>query len=541
MWTFLQRLLDSSTLSPHGICLLWEPELIWLHVVSDAVIAASYFSIPIVLSIFVSKRRDVDFGFIFWAFAIFITACGFTHVFSIVTLWVPVYGLEGLVKLLTAVASILTAVILWPLLPKILALPSPAQLRATELALAQEGMQRREAEEMLRHAQKMEAIGQLTGGVAHDFNNLLTIISGNIEIAQRSLGVWSETSKERLSRAIGNAASGAQRAAVLTQRLLAFARRQPLDPRLTNVNQLIGGMGEFFRRTLGENIDLEVVGGAGLWQVEVDPSQMEAAILNLVVNAKDAMADRGKLTIETSNAFIDESYSQQNAEMPVGQYVQISVSDNGSGMSREVQEKAFDPFFTTKQPGQGTGLGLSQVYGFVKQSGGHVKIYSEIDEGTTIKIYLPRARAAASGPRDIEQPLVGSLCNETILVVEDETDVRSYLAETLRDLNYRVIEAADGAAALALFEAKPFQIDLLLTDIVMPGMNGRQLADELHQRQSGLKVLFITGYSRNAIVHQGRLDPGVSLLQKPLTQVMLAAKIREILDKPKALAVAGKR
>jgi signal transduction histidine kinase/CheY-like chemotaxis protein len=541
MWTFLQRLLDSSTLSPHGICLLWEPELIWLHVVSDATIAASYFSIPIVLSIFVSKRRDVDFGFIFWAFAIFITACGFTHVLSIVTLWVPVYGLEGLIKLLTAVASILTAVILWPLLPKILALPSPSQLRAAELALAQEGIQRREAEEMLRHAQKMEAIGQLTGGVAHDFNNLLTIISGNIEIAQRSLAAWSETSKERLTRAIGNAASGAQRAAVLTQRLLAFARRQPLDPRLTNVNQLIGGMAEFFRRTLGENIDLEIVGGAGLWQVEVDPSQMEAAILNLVVNAKDAMADRGKLTIETSNAFIDESYSLQNAEMPVGQYVQILVSDNGSGMSREVQEKAFDPFFTTKQPGQGTGLGLSQVYGFVKQSGGHVKIYSEIGEGTTIKIYLPRALAAASGPREAEPPLVGSLGSETILVVEDEADVRSYLAETLRDLNYRVIEAEDGAAALALFEAKPFLIDLLLTDIVMPGMNGRQLADEQRQRQSELKVLFITGYSRNAIVRQGRLDPGVSLLQKPLTQVMLAAKIREILDKPKALAVAGQR
>ena len=541
MWTLLQRLLDSSTLSPHGICLLWEPELIWLHVASDAVIAASYFSIPIVLSIFVSKRRDVDFGFIFWAFAIFITACGFTHVFSIVTLWVPVYGLEGLVKLLTAVASILTAVIMWPLLPKLLALPSPAQLRTAELALEPEAMQRREAEEMLRHAQKMEAIGQLTGGVAHDFNNLLTIISGNIEIAQRSLATWSETSRERLTRAIGNAAGGAQRAAMLTQRLLAFARRQPLDPRLTNVNQLIGGMGEFFRRTVGENIDLEIIGGAGLWQVEVDPNQMEAAILNLVVNAKDAMADTGKLTIETSNAFIDESYSQQNAAIPVGQYVQICVVDSGSGMSREVQEKAFDPFFTTKQPGQGTGLGLSQVYGFVKQSGGHVKIYSEVDEGTTIKIYLPRARAAASGTRESELPLVGSLGSETILVVEDEADVRSYLAETLRDLNYRVLEAADGAAALALFDAKPFHIDLLVTDIVMPGMNGRQLADELYHRQSSLKVLFITGYSRDAIVHQGRLDPGVSLLQKPLTQVMLAAKIREILDKPKAAAIAGRR
>src|SRR6516164_4446116 len=396
MWAFFERLLDSSTLSPHGICLLWEPELIWLHVASDAVIAAAYFSIPVALSIFVSKRRDVDFGWIFWAFALFITACGFTHVLSIITLWVPVYGIEGLIKAMTAIASIVTAVMIWPLLPRVLALPSPSQLRAAELALAREGMQRREAEDMLRHSQKMDAIGQLTGGVAHDFNNLLTIISGNLEIADRSLKTWGDQTRERLARAIANAASGAQRAAMLTQRLLAFARRQPLDPRLTNVGQLIGGMGEFFRRTVGENIDLEIIGGAGLWQVEVDPSQMEAAILNLVVNAKDAMSDKGKLTIETSNTFIDESYSQQNAAMPVGQYVLISVSDNGSGMSREIQEKAFDPFFTTKQPGQGTGLGLSQVYGFVKQSGGHVKIYSEIDEGTTIKIYLPRAHAAAS-------------------------------------------------------------------------------------------------------------------------------------------------
>ncbi|MBV9560777.1 MAG: response regulator [Bradyrhizobium sp.] len=532
MWAFLERLLDSSTLSPHGICLLWEPELIWLHVASDAVIAAAYFSIPVALSIFVSRRRDADFGWIVWAFALFIMACGFTHVMSIITLWVPAYGLEGLIKALTAAASIVTAVMLWPLLPRALALPSPSQLRATEAALAQEGLQRREAEAMLRHSQKMEAIGQLTGGVAHDFNNLLMIILGNLEMAQQSLSSWSVAARDKLARAIDSAAGGAQRAAVLTQRLLAFARRQTLDPRLTNVNQLIGGMLEFFRRTLGENIDLRVVSSNGLWQVEVDSSQMEAAILNLVVNAKDAMAGSGKLTIETSNILIDESQSQQDPGLPVGQYVLISVSDTGMGMSREVQEKAFDPFFTTKEPGQGTGLGLSQVYGFVKQSGGHVKIDSEAGHGTIMRIYLPRAHVVAGAAREDEVPIAASHGSESILVVEDEAGVRSYLAETLRDLNYRVLEAADGGAALALLEKRPIRVDLLLTDIVMPGINGRQLAETMRSRQPDLKVLFMTGYSGDAVAHQGRLDPGVSLLQKPLTQTMLAAKIRDVLDKP---------
>ena len=531
MWAFFERLLDSSMFAPHGICLLWEPQLIWLHVASDVVIAAAYFSIPVALSIFVSKRRDVDFGWVFWAFALFIMACGIGHVMSIITLWFPVYGIEGIVKAMTAAASIVTAAMLWPLLPKVLALPSPSQLRAAEVALAQEGVHRREAEDMLRQSQKMEAIGHLTGGVAHDFNNLLTIISGNLEIADRCLQSWSDATRERLTRVIANAANGAQRAAMLTQRLLAFARRQPLDPKLTSVNQLIGGMSDFFRRTLGENVELEVVGSANLWQVEVDPSQLEAAILNLVVNAKDAMADSGKLTIETSNASVEQSFLPPNAGVPAGQYVLIAVSDTGSGMPREVQQKAFDPFFTTKQPGQGTGLGLSQVYGFVKQSGGEVKISSEVGEGTTIKIYLPRANAAADMVGQSEAPLVGSLGSETVLVVEDECDVRSYLVETLQDLNYRVREAANGAAALAQFDASPFRIDLLLADIVMPGLNGRELADQLHHRQSGLRVLFMTGYSRDAIVHQGRLDSGVSLLQKPVTQALLAARIREILDK----------
>jgi signal transduction histidine kinase/CheY-like chemotaxis protein len=517
--------------APHGICLLWEPGLIWLHVASDALIAAAYFSIPVALTIFVAKRRDVEFGWIFWAFALFIMACGLTHVMSIYTLWVPVYGAEGLLKAVTAVASVVTAAILWPLLPKLLAIPSPAQLRNTELALIEEGRHRREAEDMLRHTQKMEAIGHLTGGVAHDFNNLLTIIIGNLEIAEHSVTSWTETSRDRLKRVITNAAGGAQRAVVLTQRLLAFARRQPLDPKTVNVNGLLQGMSDFFQRTLSENIDLEVVGGAGLWQVEVDPSQMEAAILNLVVNARDAMASRGKLTIETSNAFIDEAYAQQHADLAIGQYVLIGVTDTGPGMPPEVQERAFDPFFTTKEPGQGTGLGLSQVYGFVKQSGGHVKIYSEVGEGTTIKIYLPRSTRGVDTSTEATSTIVGSKGNETVMVVEDDPDVRAYLVETLEGLDYSVREAPNADAALAEFADDPEPFDLLLTDIVMPGMNGRLLADEMLKRQPKLKVLFMTGYSRNAIVHQGRLDAGVSLLQKPITQAALGCKIREMLDK----------
>ncbi|MGX9430735.1 MULTISPECIES: response regulator [Bradyrhizobium] len=354
----LERLFDSSTLSPHGICLLWEPGLIWLHVISDAVIAAAYFSIPIALAIFVSKRRDVAFGWVFWAFALFILFCGLTHVLSIVTLWVPIYGIEGIAKLLTAAASIVTAAMLWPLLPKLLALPSLSQLR--------------EAEDLLRQSQ------QVTGGVAHDFNNLLTVISGNLEIAARSVQSDGGVKRDRLARVIGNASNSAQRAAVLTQQLLTHARGEPPD---------------------------------------LKPA------------------------------------------------------------------------------------------------------------------YQPPLPTAAPVETDVV-PVVGSAGNETILVVEDEASVRSFLVETLQDLNYKVREAGDGSAALALFKGGRFHVDLLLTDIIMPGLNGRELADELHRIQPDLKVLFMTGYAGNAVGDEDRPDDDVSLLQKPLTQTVLAARIREMLDKP---------
>ena len=388
---------------------------------------------------------------------------------------------------------------------------------------------RKELEEQLRQSQKMEAVGQLTGGIAHDFNNLLTIVSGNIDMAKRSLGADGDA---RALRSLGNAAKGADRAAALTQRLLAFSRRQPLQPRATDVNKLIAGMTELLDRALGETVDLQVVAGAGLWRVEVDPNQLENAILNLAVNARDAMPGGGKLTVETTNAHIDEAYAAAQAEVAPGQYVLVSVTDTGEGMPPDIVAKAFDPFFSTKEVGKGTGLGLSQVYGYVKQSGGHVKIYSEAGHGTTIKLYLPRLvadiNAADEEEADAGPALQGQ---ESILVVEDDDDVRIYTVDSLRELGYRVLEAHDGASALRLLERQDEAPRLLLTDVVMPGMSGRELADLARATWPDMQVLFTTGYARNAIVHGGRLDAGVELLPKPFTYEALAAKIREVLEK----------
>ena len=530
MWDHLKVFFDTTMFSPHGICLLWEPELLVVHIVSDAVIALSYFSIPFALAYFVFKRRDVEFGWVFWAFAIFIMACGVTHLFSIYTLWVPVYGLEGLVKAVTAIASLVTAALLWPLIPKLLTIPSPGQLRLAHSMLEAEARQRREAEAMLGHAQKLEAIGQLTGGVAHDFNNLLTVIAGNLEMAQRALAKWNESSRERIGRAVEHAYNGAQRAATLTNRLLAFARKQPFNPKVVNPDQLISGMSDFFRRTVGETIELKIVGVQGLWNTETDPNQLEAALLNLVVNARDAMPNGGKLTIETNNSFIDEQYAKQNADVVAGPYVSISVTDNGVGMDQTTLERAFEPFFSTKETRQGTGLGLSQVYGFAKQSGGFAAIDSRVGEGTSVKIYLPRTSLALTAQivaTDTDGAPTGA--GETILVVEDDEQVRRYIVETLVELNYQVIEARDAIEANEVFNCFGQTIDLLLTDVVMPGKNGRILSEELARRNPELKVLFMTGYSRDAIVHHGRLDAGVSLLQKPVTQKDLAKRLRALL------------
>jgi PAS domain S-box-containing protein len=391
--------------------------------------------------------------------------------------------------------------------------------------------ERRAADERARQAQKMEGIGQLTGGVAHDFNNLLTIIIGNLETLQRGLNTAPLPPVERLKHSANNAMRGSRRAESLTQRLLAFSRQTPLEPKPIDIGHLVGGLSDLLRRTLGEQVTVETVLGGGLWRANVDPNQLEVAIINLAVNARDAMPEGGKLTIETANVYLDDIYAASQVEVVPGQYVMVAVSDSGIGMTPEVIAKAFDPFFTTKDVGHGTGLGLSQVYGFAKQSGGHVKIYSELGDGTTIKLYFPRVHAAVSDEQSDVAPVVAhGSATETVLVVEDDPDVRSYGCDSLRELGYDVIEAKDGHAALKLLDSHP-HVKVLFTDVGLPGgMNGRQLADEARRRRPQLKVLFTTGYARNAIVHDGRLDPGVELITKPYTQAALSTKLRHIID-----------
>jgi PAS domain S-box-containing protein len=390
-----------------------------------------------------------------------------------------------------------------------------------------------QARQALFQAQKMEAVGQLTGGIAHDFNNLLTVIVGGLEAIGRQLPLIADSApKARIVRSREMAAVGAQRAAALVSRLLAFSRQQPLAPTALDVNRLVAGIAELLRQTLGETISLEAVQSGGLWPTFIDANQLESALINLAVNARDAMPAGGQLTIETANAHLDEAYVATLAEpVAAGQYVMIAMTDTGIGMDAATAEKVFEPFFTTKPTGKGTGLGLSQVYGFVRQSSGHIKIYSEVGVGTTVKLYLPRSAGSVQQlpirPVSDAPHAIGA---EFVLVVEDDDALRAYATEMLRELGYRVIEANGSAAALEALAQHP-GIDLLFTDVVMPGgVNGRQLADLAVSRQPGLKVLFTTGYARNAIIHNGRLDPGISLISKPYSFEQLAAKVRACLD-----------
>jgi PAS domain S-box-containing protein len=377
----------------------------------------------------------------------------------------------------------------------------------------------------LAQAQKMEVVGQLTGGIAHDFNNLLTAIQGSIELVMRRAGNLDPD----IARLLGLATSAGERGAALTHRLLAFSRQQSLSPQHIDINRHVGSISELLRRTLGEAIAIETVLAGGLWHCFVDPNQLESALLNIAVNARDAMPDGGKLTIETGNTYLDEEYAAMHEDVSPGQYVLLAVTDTGSGMSPEIVTHALEPFFTTKEAGKGTGLGLSQVYGFVKQSGGHIKLYSELDLGTTVKVYLSR-----SIPEAMAEPVADRSASilpgngETVLLVEDDAAVREFGASALTHLGYRVLEAPEASTALNIL-GEHSEIALLLTDVALPGLNGRQLAGEARRRVPRLKVVYMTGYAENAVVHHGVLGAGVDLLAKPFTTDGLGRKLQEVL------------
>ena len=685
--TFLSQLFDSDAYLPHGTCILWQPSLLALFVGSDVLTGIAYYSIPFGLVYFASRRKDLEFRWMFVLFSIFILACGSTHFLDVWTLWYPDYGVLGLTKAGTAVMSIGTAVMVWLIMPNLLAIPSKSQLAMANHELAVQIGERREAESAVRQlntdlerrvrertaelerlnaelqaeivvrrrmevalraselkarrlvdsnilgivfwtpegriteandallslvgrnhadlvagrlrweeltppdaaaadeaamaevaergvctpyereilradgarvpvlmgiatlgdqpaervgflldlsarkeleaglqqAQKMETIGQLTGGVAHDFNNLLTVVIGNLELLSDRLGL----DQAGLLQYARQASSAAERGAELTRRLLAFARRQPLEPKITDINRLVSGMSGLLERTLGETIEVRAVLGAGLWPTLVDPGQVENALLNLAINARDAMPNGGKLIVETANMRLDEDYEDRPADVPPGHYVMLAVSDSGSGMSAEVLARAVEPFFTTKALGKGSGLGLSMIYGFVRQSEGHMRIYSEVGHGTVVKLYFPRSKGVAETHAQEAQEEPASGEGQTVLVVEDDTAVRILVVGLLTDLGYRVHEATNGFDALDIIGSSP--IDLLFTDVVLPeGMNGRELASAAQKLKPGLKILFTSGYTENGIVHHGRLDEGVQLLAKPYKKRDLARKLRAL-------------
>jgi signal transduction histidine kinase len=400
------------------------------------------------------------------------------------------------------------------------------QLLVSNTQLLEQVTRREQVESQLRQSQKMEALGQLTGGIAHDFNNMLGVIMGAHDLMSRRI----RNGDFGIQRFLDAATNATERAAVLTQRLLAFARQQPLAPQPIDANKMIGNMSDLLHSTLGEHIQIETVTAGGLWTVHADLQQLESAVLNIALNARDAMPDGGKLTIETANAYLDEAYCRENPEIEPGQFAMTAITDTGNGMPPEVAARVFDPFFTTKPAGKGTGLGMSQVYGFVKQSRGHIKVYSEPGAGTTVKIYLPRLIGDAQDiKRTTPAPVRTGDRSEIILVVEDDAWMRRLATDTLHELGYTAFEADNAANALAILDREE-GVKLLFTDVVMPDTNGKKLADEAVRRRPKLKVLFTTGYTANAVVHGGVLDPGVQLISKPYTLDQLAAKVRAVLD-----------
>ncbi len=671
MLEFFRRLFEADFM-PHGYCFGWRPDILWLHVSSDTAIALSYYVIPLALVYLVRARRDLAFHWMFSLFGLFILSCGTTHLLGVWTLWHPVYRLEGVVKAVTALASLPTAVMLVWLTPKAVALPSPEQLRVANEALLREIGERREAEaqvsrlnrelerrveertidlertnqalretnerlaqaelryrhlfehnplpmwvrepgagrflavnpaaielygytekeflsmtaaalqehdetlsrtevetqsviqchvrknrppvyaevrfrkvvfdsrpavlvlssdvterkvleEQLRHSQKMEAVGRLAGGIAHDFNNLLTVILGYAKTMQDRL-----TPGDNLKAMVAEIQRAGEQAASLTGQLLALSRKQITQPRLVDLNGVIQGMQEILRRLIGEDLDLAVVLDSSLGQVKSDEGQLTQVLINLAVNARDAMPKGGKLTVETHAVTREREDLGRHGVRPAGRYAMLVVSDNGTGMGAETQTHIFEPFFTTKEAGKGTGLGLATVYGIVQQNGGWIDVYSELNHGTTFKVYLPEAtEATPKAAPAVSRPAVRQ--NVTILLVEDQAAVRMLAEDVLTDAGHHILSASNGRAALELAERYSGEIVLLITDVVMPEMNGPDLAAHLARSRPGLRILYMSGYTDHALLHRGAIEEGTAFLQKPFLPESLVLRVDDLL------------
>jgi len=562
MFEFLRHLF-SADFMPHGMCYFWNPGVLWLNVASDSLVALAYYCISFLLFYFTRRRRDIEFKGIFVAFGIFILACGSTHVLEAVTVWTPVYRLEGMLKAVTALASGATTLMLVPLLPVLVRLPGPSQLRLVNQKLEREVDERRAAEERVRQindelehrvaartaelnqtvddlrreigrrqqvegellqSQKMEAVGRLAGGVAHDFNNLLTVILGYNEMLRDEV----KESPEALDCAMEVRRAG-ERASALTNQLLAFSRRTVTLPRVLDLNRVVEQIEKMLRRMIGEDIELQIRTAPGIRSILADSSHIDQVIMNLAVNARDAMPRGGKLILETSNVDLTLDYAGQHVGIQPGPYVMLAVSDTGTGMDEAVRSKIFEPFFTTKEKGKGTGLGLSIVYGIVKQAGGEIIVYSEPGHGSVFKLYFPAIDGAQTDTPVEARGADAEPVSETILVVEDEDQVRNLTCAILRRRGYRVIAASSGVEALQITTESAEDIHLLLTDVVMPGMNGLKLAQQVRELRPGIRVLFMSGYTDASVTGEGVITSTMEYIEKPFSSAALSQKVRDAL------------